>query len=74
MGDDAGRQAPRHPVARPGGPHPASSSNVLLIDGADFDTATYLDATTHVTVHVGDGPGEGRAGDSDEIRDAERVI
>jgi RTX calcium-binding nonapeptide repeat (4 copies) len=49
-------------------------SRVLFVGGADFDTASYADSTAFVTVRVGDGPGDGRTGDQDEIRDAERVI
>ncbi len=53
----------------------AGRSNVLFRGGADFDTATYHDATAGVTVGLGDGPGDGRtARDSDEIADVERVI
>jgi hypothetical protein len=47
---------------------------VLFVGGADFDTASYADSTAFVTVRVGDGPGDGRTGDQDEIRDAERVV
>jgi hemolysin type calcium-binding protein len=49
-------------------------SRVLFVGGADSDTASYADSTAFVTVRVGDGPGDGRTGDQDEIRDAERVI
>lgn len=49
-------------------------SNVLFRGGADVDTASYFDATAGVTVRIGDGPGDGRPGDGDEIADAERVI
>jgi hypothetical protein len=49
-------------------------SRVMFVGGADFDTASYADSTAFVTVRVGDGPGDGRTGDQDEIRDAERVI
>jgi hypothetical protein len=49
-------------------------SRVLFVGGADSDTASYADSTAFVTVRVGDGPGDGRTGDQDEIRDAERVV
>ncbi len=49
-------------------------SRVLFVGGPDSDTASYADSTAFVTVRVGDGPGDGRTGDQDEIRDAERVV
>ena len=49
-------------------------SRVLFVGGAVSDTASYADSTAFVTVRVADGPGDGRTGDQDEIRDAERVV
>jgi Ca2+-binding RTX toxin-like protein len=52
----------------------AGRSNVLFRGGTGFDTASYADATAGVTVTLGDGRRDGRANDSDEIADAERII
>jgi hypothetical protein len=52
----------------------AGPSNVLFLGGADLDTASYADATAPVTVRLGDGPGDGRTNDQDDVGDAERII
>ena len=52
----------------------AGRSFVLFRGGAGKDTASYADATAGVTAHVGNGPDDGRAGDDDDIADAETIV
>jgi hypothetical protein len=52
----------------------ASSTDVLFLGGGGVDTASYADAPAGVVVRVGDGPGDGRAFDSDDIVDAENLV
>jgi hypothetical protein len=52
----------------------AGSSQVVFRGGPDKDLADYHDATQAVIVKLGNGPGDGRPADNDDIADAEHVI
>jgi Ca2+-binding RTX toxin-like protein len=52
----------------------ADGASVLFRGGPGLDTASYADASAPVSVALGDGGRDGRANDSDEIADAERII
>jgi hypothetical protein len=52
----------------------AGSSQVVFRGGSGKDLADYHDATQPVTVRLGDGRGDGRSADFDDIADAEHVI
>ena len=52
----------------------AGSSQVVFRGGLGKDLADYHDATQPVTVKLGNGPGDGRSADFDDITDAEHVI
>ena len=52
----------------------AGRSFVLFRGGTGKDTADYAGATAGVTVHLGNGPDDGRPGDDDDVADAETIV